>query len=622
MIITVPLRDEPDSFPPFAPLALMSYARKHGFGDMEFYHIDRHRPTLSDAVEHIVEASPEVLAISAVVSTSYAFVKGISIEVKKRLPNTLVVLGGNMGASAEIILRQTGVDLVAIGEGERIFVNVLKRSEETKNSTDFIDINGLALLGKNDEFIMTPGELSLPANELYDVDWQDLAKANCLENYIFDAYDETGPISWFRHDPRAYEAHRFGKKVGHLFASKGCVARCTFCHRWDKGIRFIPIDLFMKRLEVMIQTYDVGFLAMADENFGSSRDWVMEFCKRVKPMDIIWHVSGMRASTVTPELISAMKDAGCSSITFGIESGSERMLKIMEKKISLKQNLDAIKWTIDAKLGTSLQLIVGMPGESNETIHETRAMAEFMTLIDRGRNPNRISINYAQALPGTPLYEFGRHRGLIGQELEKEEEYLLLISDSNAADEFLALNFTDSPTLEWLTWRAIIRLSTINAFVQQFGLEQYQRVVYNDLTWVKQRWKSIGYYSEPGEATQGTPEAFSFPDPNSEISINELGLPSSIRLFLSGKFDLLAMRYPKLAYSMIHFVPIAILVRAAKRKGIGFTLSLIWEYLHFKILPKANDPSIGTQSLRKLVVDGFGQLAGDNPDTEFLRRGR
>ena len=111
-----------------------------------------------------------------------------------------------------------------------------------------------------------------------------------------------------------------------------------------------------------------------------------------------------------------------------------------------------MRWTIEAGLATVVQLVIGMPGETSETIRETIEFCKYAMTLHPDQNPNDNSINYAQALPGTDLYEYGRHKGLIGTDLDGEEEYLLSISDRDAHDEFVTLNFTERPVLGFGLW--------------------------------------------------------------------------------------------------------------------------------------------------------------------------
>lgn len=136
-----------------------------------------------------------------------------------------------------------------------------------------------------------------------------------------------------------------------------------------------------------------------------------------------------------------------------METGSPRILEVMEKKASRQDNLNAAKWTRGAGLFTIYQMIVGMPGEDETTICETIDFLKQITQ-DAYESPRSLmSINYIQALPGTPVYEYARHRGLIGKSLAEEEAYLLHISDVDAADDTRMLNFTESDYLTVRSWR-------------------------------------------------------------------------------------------------------------------------------------------------------------------------
>jgi hypothetical protein len=133
------------------------------------------------------------------------------------------------------------------------------------------------------------------------------------------------------------------------------------------------------------------------------------------------------------------------------------MLKVMEKKVSLEQNINAIKDTYEAGIESVGKLVVGMPGETDKTIDETidfllRTLPYYSAYF-RKKVDIMFSINYAQALPGTPLYEYARENGFIGKDLDSEESYLLKISDTDAYDNDHFINYTQQPLLKALSWR-------------------------------------------------------------------------------------------------------------------------------------------------------------------------
>ena len=387
-IVTTPIRPVPTMFPPFGSLALIKYLRKNGYDDIEFYHIDGNRPDYEDVVKHFESSKPDVVGISAVVSTAYEYSKRLSLDIKKMYPESLIVLGGNMGASANVLLRKTGIDLVVLGEGETIFLDVVRRFEKTRNFKDFADITGLTYLNEDKKLTNTGYREQIPSEEMYDIDWSDLENAcDNIDTYFPLASDPNTATSHLDNDPRFFEPGRQDKRIGYLYMSKGCVSKCTFCHRWDKGIRFIPVETCMKRLDEIIEKYDVGFLYGADENFGTDKKWLAEFCAEIKKRDILF-VVGTRAKGVSPESLKMLKEAGCTDVTYGNETGSQRILEIMEKKVSIEDNYNAVKWAIEAGMNSIVQLVCGMPGESPDTIAETIEFTKFCNTVSPNQNPN------------------------------------------------------------------------------------------------------------------------------------------------------------------------------------------------------------------------------------------
>jgi hypothetical protein len=199
--------------------------------------------------------------------------------------------------------------------------------------------------------------------------------------------------------------------------------------------------------------YNVGYIQFGDENFGSDRRATEELIRLIKPLDILWEVAGVRARSVDTDLLKRMHNAGCVALYYGFESGSPDILAVMEKNLTLAHNDKAAMATFEAGLFTVYQLVLGMPGESNRTVAETIERVKRITEFLPQPPFWYVSINYIQALPGTPVYEYARTRGLIRPGLSGEDEYLTRISDINASDDTKFLNFTRHPYLVVRTWR-------------------------------------------------------------------------------------------------------------------------------------------------------------------------
>lgn len=451
MICTTPIRPVPTDYPPFGSLAVIQALRDAGY-DSVFYDIDALRPSREEVVEHFRREAPDVIGISAVVSTAYAYVKWLGPAIRKILPNTRIVLGGNLAASSELLHRFCGIDLCVIGEGERIIVELVNHFANHPGPLDpkrLSAIKGITFLDESNHVEFTDYQVAIPAADLFTPDFSILEKFSNINNYITDPLTRRD----FAGDPRAYEPHRRGKKMSVVVSAKGCVARCTFCHRWDKGFRQIPPQKIVDRIKYLIDRYNVGFIIFGDENFGSDRRATEELIRLIKPLDVLWEVGGVRARSVDLDLLQRMKDAGCVALYFGFETGSVGMLGVMEKNLKLEHNLNAARWTHEAALSTIYQLVLAMPGETDDTVAETTEMVKKITEFLPESPHKYLSINYIQALPGTPVYEHARSQGLLGATPQGEERHLLAISDVDAADDTTFLNFTNEPYLKVRSWR-------------------------------------------------------------------------------------------------------------------------------------------------------------------------
>lgn len=451
LICTTPIRPVPTDYPPIGSLAVIQALRDAGYQPI-FYDIDGLRPTFSEVIEKLKTEAPDLIGISAVVSTAYGYVKALCREIKKELPRTRIVLGGNLAASAELLHRYCGVDICVAGEGERVMVNLVRQLEREGPARDLAGLSkvpGITYLNAAGELTFTGYEAAIPAAELCDPDFSILERYSRIENFVTDPFGR-----WdFAQDPRSRQPRRAGKKMALVTSTKGCVARCTFCHRWDRGFRQIPPERVIGRIRALMEKYNVGFVMFGDENFGSDLKALDELIERIRPLDILWQVGGIRARTVDPERLRRMREAGCVALYYGFETGSPDILKVMEKNLDLSHNLTAARATHEAGLFTVYQLVLGMPGETHRTVSETIAMVKQITEFLPEPPFQYLSINYIQALPGTPVYEYARAQGKIAPGLEGEDAYLTSISDIDAGDDTKFLNFTDHPYLTVQSWR-------------------------------------------------------------------------------------------------------------------------------------------------------------------------
>ena len=173
IFITLPQRDLPDFAPPFGAMAVINSLRKAGYKDTILYNIDVLRPSREEAIDYIVNCNPEILCISAPVSTGYENCKFFSLELKQRLPNVIIVLGGNMAISAEILLQKTGVDFCVLGEWEKVCCQLFDKIEKSRPRKKFYAIKGLAFLD-GVRIVNTGYADELSREKIFDIDWNIL----------------------------------------------------------------------------------------------------------------------------------------------------------------------------------------------------------------------------------------------------------------------------------------------------------------------------------------------------------------------------------------------------------------------------------------------------------------
>lgn len=619
---TIPLR-APSSHIPIASLAIMTALKRHGYDNVSLYEINILRPKYEQTLEYFRQQKPDIVGLSAVVSTSYAFVKQLSADLRKMFPNVLIVCGGNLVANVNVLMGKTEIDICCTGEGEVTMCEIVDHYVAGKMSPqDLGAIKGIVFRDEKKAMVITPYAPQLAETDIFDVDW-DLADATSgVDRCFSDKFEKHGTCV---SDIRYYDPKRRGKTLAHFYASKGCVARCTFCHRFTKGIRYVPVELLEKRLAAYIKRYNIGFIYFVDENFGTHPAWLHPFCDMIKKFDVLWSVGGIRVNRISAESLKKMYDAGCTGVAYGTETGSEKMLAIMEKAVTLADNYRITKLTPAANLTYGPQMVIGMPGEDEATIEDTKRFLAAVFTEDSFYHPADLQVNYAQALPGTPLYESGRVKGHIEPTLDGEEAYLFRVSDKNARDLDATVNHTDTPYLIWKSWGQQIRASANYAYIQKFGMEAFslRNRVLSSPFGVSVRDEHGKTFFFNAQAITGLKGSFD----DIKAAIREMD-----RDFRAGNIPgakesrNILLRYPRFSYYVSGLMPVYLGLKEMRTRGFVAGLGNFLEYFAHQLkkltrvtmIMKA--PSDQGISLRKAVKEGSERL--DQGEMAALRAGR
>ena len=447
---------------PMGIVQLTNWMDKKGLR-AEIYDINNLRPTDEELIATFKRSNPTVVGLSATLSHSYPHVKHISKILRQLFPDIWIVVGGHITSSANVILNRTETDICVVGDGEIPFIKLLEyfklnSTHHQFNYPSLYQIKGLAFNDVNNKLKVTGFGEQLPAPELEYENYariKELSLTGDTEDLINKYFI---PV---RNHPDVMKTKFYksniDKNIAFIDTAKGCVARCTFCQRATKGYRAYSTNNLEAHILYLKKHYNVAGLSVNDENFGSDRKQAYDVARIMKKCDVFWIASAVRCTSVTYEDLEFYKEHNLIYVRFGIESGSQKMLDIMEKKFSTKDVFDAVSNCVKTGVLTGPDAImVGMPGETEETIRDS---AKFMGLLryvvglDWSQSEPPF---WAMAIPGTPLYEYCQQIGLIGKKIDEEEEYLIRMAREKAS--FLNhLNTTELSVQQLHSWNYIYR---------------------------------------------------------------------------------------------------------------------------------------------------------------------
>ena len=213
----------------------------------------------------------------------------------------------------------------------------------------------------------------------------------------------------FQTDPRAYDQDRRPMLAQLWTSKKGALLVVHFANVQQKATALLILKKFDEHLKILASEHNVGFIHMLDENFGSDNDYSRAVAEVLHKNNMLWMASGLRVSSVDFEIIKYFKEHSCASLKFGVESGSQKIMNVMEKKFTVERVLRRYRIAPELEIYSPLAVMVGMPGETNETAAASGNFIGRLCYLS-GVSPQfaGTSIFYALPLTGTPLYVYGR----------------------------------------------------------------------------------------------------------------------------------------------------------------------------------------------------------------------
>ncbi|MDD5431436.1 MAG: radical SAM protein [Candidatus Omnitrophica bacterium] len=323
--------------------------------------------------EAILKESPWDIIGFNVTTPIFKKVEEYSRIAKNILPKSTIVAGGpHVSVAAEEVLRSSCVDIAVIGEGDFSFKMVV--DGEHLNS-----IPGIAYLNNG----------VFNANPSSNIDNLDDLPMPYME--VLDSKSYVHPRLVSRRNP-----------VASMESSRGCFGRCIFCNKSVFGPK-IRFKSEKRVLEEMKYILSLGYkeIHLVDDLFTANLPRAKAICESLirSELDLSWMPrGGIRVDTVDQELFYLLKRSGCWRVAFGIESGNQAILDKCNKKITLAQIKNAVSMARKAGLETEGYFMLGLPGETEDTLKETLKFSQSLYL-------DYAKFAITVPLPGTELFE-------------------------------------------------------------------------------------------------------------------------------------------------------------------------------------------------------------------------
>jgi len=381
--------------PPIGLMYIAASLEKAGF---EVQMLDNYlmKKPITEVKQLVAKLNPQIVGITCG-SATYARCIETARAIKEVLPDCKIVVGGwHASYEPDSLLANPEIDYVVMGEGERA-ITQLATCITNGNEPAAMTIDGVALRrqGKNiknpPKFIENMDELPYPARHLLPL----------------ELYDRT--IEYLNVKPADV-----------MSISRGCVYNCGFCETrklWGNICRGFSPQRVIGEMQDLMSKYGTKGIYFINDNFTLRKKETLELCDLMikNKLDLEW-VCDTRVDLVNQELLEKMSRAGCKTIWFGVESGSERMLQRIGRNTTLKQIETAFELCRKNRIQTACSFMLGMP---DETLKDMEMSLRFAKKL----NPDWCLFNVFIANPDSRLYQEVLESG----KYDKLDDFLLSV---------------------------------------------------------------------------------------------------------------------------------------------------------------------------------------------------
>lgn len=349
---------------------LATYIRDYSNWEVEIVDPVPQKLTEAEVLEKVKKS--DIVGLSCFADTRF-FCFDFAKKVKKKNPKTKLIIGGpfTYALHEKIIKNYPFIDIVVRGEGEETLLEIVKE----KNLTE---IHGITY-AKGKKIIVNP-ERKLERNiDKYDLD-----------------YSLFPPLEMYGKDWEASKELRELRTLNAI-ASRGCPFGCTYCSNihWQRSWRSISPEELVRRMKKWKNDLKVEYVHFYDDLFTANKAWVLKVCKLLKKerLNLSFRVL-VRAGT-DKEILKQLKSAGCKAVGFGVESGSDVMLRRINKQITKEQILKTATFSKELGFWIIGSFIISLPEETEEDYQKSLSLIPIM---------DTFAINILIIYPYTQIY--------------------------------------------------------------------------------------------------------------------------------------------------------------------------------------------------------------------------
>jgi len=380
----------------FSYAYLAGYLRQMG-ETVEVWFRPGHPAQYKEFAEKLIAAKPLLVGFGTIYPDLYA-VEEIVTHLDAMGRDFPVVIGGQMvSATPEFAVDATGADIGIDGEGELILHDLV---QTLRQGGDVAKVKGLIIRDGDTVLNTGPGDYIKDLTQLPPIPYDLFPSEKWLPIGRF--YANRGQVQW-----------RYDDRVVSLHGGRGCPFKCSFCYHASKA-RYRPIAHIMEEAQRMIREFNANMLYFGDDLVLASAKRATEMIEHIRKLDrkISYSVSARfdLINRLDDSILEELAATGCRIMGLGIESGSQRMLDLMNKRITVEQIRNGMSRLHKAGILPATSIMVGNLDETREDVEMSRAL-----MLDLVRENKNLAMNFSitTPFPGTDIYTAALERGLI-----------------------------------------------------------------------------------------------------------------------------------------------------------------------------------------------------------------